>query len=246
MMNISEKKTLMVMVMDVLAAYGKKLPEGALAEAWWNELREFPLSIVGMALASYKEENAEFAPVPAGVAGRCRKSDGRPGAEEAWAIAITSKDESDTVVWTQECAAAFAACSSVLDMGDEVGARMAFKEIYARLVLAARAARQPAQWTASLGWDITKCTGVLAKAQTEGLLTAPTVAALLPPPEAAGTSADTTAKAQIADIKNMLARMNAEKQREIDLHAQRERDSTAEAKRLTNEKVAQYKRIEST
>src|SRR5690606_674981 len=126
-----------------------------------------------------------FQPTPAHLIGHINGSeqgDGRPGADEAWAITLTSQDEAETVAWTQEMAEAFAICQPVLQNGDEVGARMAFKDAYNRLLAAARTANAPAKWSASLGWDQDKREAVLTKASSAGLLPAPTVAALLPPP----------------------------------------------------------------
>lgn len=168
-------------------------------------------------------------------------NDGRPGAEEAWAIALSSQDEAATVVWTQEIAEAFGICSTVLQAGDEVGARMAFKEAYQRLVAGARSNGQLAQWSASLGWDIERRTEVLTKAATGGLLPAPTVAALLPPPEPKATD-DSHAKEQLARIKQMLAGMGGEKDRERELHDQREREATAAAKADIAAQVDGYQR----
>lgn len=77
---------------------------------------------------------------------------GHPGPEEAWAIVSrTLGDESVSIAWTSEMAQA-SAISSVLS-GDLVAARMAFKEIYVKLVSEARAKRQFPKWVVSLGWD---------------------------------------------------------------------------------------------
>lgn len=124
-----------------------------------------------------------FQPTPAHLIAHINGSSGadkRPGPDEAWAVAITSRDESETVIWTQEMAEAFALCQPVLQMGDEVGARMAFKDAYNRLVAAARQEGRPAKWSASLGWDVAKREAAVTKAETAGLLPAPTVKALLP------------------------------------------------------------------
>lgn len=179
-MEKSHKPQFMQLLAESLAAYGKPLPETAIVNAWWMNLEAYPLRIVALAFQSYINENGEFSPVPAGIAMRCKTMDGRPNAEEAWAIALKSQDEADTVVWTAEIAEAFGICQTVLSMGDEVGARMAFKEAYTRIVLQARSDRRPAQWLASLGWDVDRRTAVLSKAVTAGLLAAPAVVALLP------------------------------------------------------------------
>lgn len=238
-MEISQKPQFLKMLTDTMGAYSKPLPEAGLVNAWWENLQPFPLPVVAMAFSQYRDENGEFAPVPAGIAKRCKLMDGRPTDEEAWAIALTSRDEADTVVWTAETAEAFDICSSILDLGDEVGARMAFKNTYNRLVSVARSAGKPAVWNASLGWDKRKREVVLHKAVSVGLLPAPFVAGLLPAPDSAAPK-DGNANAQLAKIRQMLATMTAEKQRESELHAQRDRDATAAAKKKAADLVEQY------
>lgn len=76
-----------------------------------------------------------------------RLDDGRPGPEEAWAI--VPKSETDSVVWSEEMRTAFGVAVPLLDSGDEIGARMAFKEAYTAEVTKARAERRPTKWTLS-------------------------------------------------------------------------------------------------
>lgn len=80
-----------------------------------------------------------------------RVDDGRPGVEEAWAM--LPKDEAVSAVWTDEMSAAFGAAAPLLEIGDKVGARMAFKETYCARVNAARDNRQAPNWTVTLGHD---------------------------------------------------------------------------------------------
>lgn len=84
---------------------------------------------------------------------RVEEEDGRPGADEAWSIALASADEAETVVWTEEMAQAFGVAQPVLEARDKVGARMAFREAYERIVRDARAAGVPCRWTVSIGQD---------------------------------------------------------------------------------------------
>jgi hypothetical protein len=79
------------------------------------------------------------------------EEDGRPGVETAWAMCPRTEERS--VVWTEEMAQAFGLCRNLLQSGDEIGARMVFKEQYPGLVGAARIAHLPVRWIASLGWD---------------------------------------------------------------------------------------------
>jgi hypothetical protein len=236
-MDAAQKPQFLKMLTAALAAYGKPLPETGILTAWWENLQAYPIQIVAAAFRAYCDEVGEFAPVPAGIAMRCKLMDGRPGAEEAWAIALASQDEADTVVWTAECAEAFYICRTVFP--NEVGARMAFKEAYERLVAAARAERRPAEWSASLGWDVTKRTAVLTKAVSAGLLPAPSVVALLPAP--VGESApDANARKQIAAIRKMLADSTAEKEAAYLAEVEQARIADEDFKRRTNEQVAEY------
>lgn len=131
-------------------------------------------------------QRGRFMPVPADVIAQIEAAigdDGRPGADEAWAIALQACDESATVVWTEEAARALAAAQPVLDIGDKIGARMAFKTAYDRLVTQARSKRRPLRWQYSLGHDPMQREQALQTAVTNGILPAPQVAGLLPAPE---------------------------------------------------------------
>ena len=208
-MELSEKKQFFDLLGKTFAAYAKPLPEGALLAAWWDELQPFPAAVVMAAFNAYRQGGTDFVPNPAAIARRCVLCDGRPSVDEAWSIAIASRSESETVVWTEEIAGAFAACSSVFP--DEVGARMAFKDAYSRLVNSARGLGRPAKWSVSLGWDMRKREAVLNHAAAVGLLPAPEVTALIgyagevPAP-------DQKARDQIQKIKDMLAEAEAKKQ----------------------------------
>lgn len=98
-----------------------------------------------------------------------RIDDGRPGPEEAWAMMPLS--ESQSVVWTPEMAQAFGVALPLLEEGQQVAARMAFKESYTRLVAEARDERKPVTWSPSLGYDKRDQARVLTEAVTKGRLT---------------------------------------------------------------------------
>jgi hypothetical protein len=243
-MEIAEKPQFTQMLTQTMGAYSKPLPESALLKAWWDVLAPFPLQIVVRAFAVYCDEEDRFAPVPAAIAKRCKLMDGRPSDDEAWAIALLSQDEADTVVWTQEIAEAFNVCAPVLNGGDEVGARMAFKDAYNRMVQDARIAGRPAKWTASLGWDVAKREAAVARAANAGLLPAPAVRAMLPNYSDAVAGQESCPEG-LARVKEALAEMQAgwaaaATQRETALQAQREAD--AERKREIASQVAQYQR----
>ena len=96
-------------------------------------------------------QRGRFFPRPADVIAQV--PDDRLGADEAWALAVKSRDERASVVWTDEIAEAWGIARSVLELGDEIGARVAFRDAYSRIIAAARTNGSSPQWFASLGHD---------------------------------------------------------------------------------------------
>jgi hypothetical protein len=115
-----------------------------------------------------------------------RISDGRPGSEEAWAIALASADEAETVVWTEEIAQAYAVASPILEARDKVGARMAFREAYERIVRDAKAAGIQCVWVPSFGADPQRRALAIQAAIDAGRLSLDKARAYLPAPESGG------------------------------------------------------------
>lgn len=120
---------------------------------------------------------------------RIEDSDGHPAADEAWSLAVTANDETATVVWTDEIAQAWGAAKPILDLGDDVGARMAFRAAYQRRVDSARANATRPRWIPSLGTDPELRQLAIADAVQQGRLRQDAVAAYLPPPDRAEATA---------------------------------------------------------
>lgn len=98
--------------------------------------------------------------------------DGRPGPEEAWAqMPKGDRIEEDSVVWCEEERIAYGACRSLLTEGDQIGARMAFKERYLREVAESRALRRPIRWSLSAGYDVNHRLSTLANAVQDNHMT---------------------------------------------------------------------------
>lgn len=146
---------------------GTQLSEPA-ARMFAADLAEYPVDQVLAALTRCRREVKGRLTV-AEVVARIAELDGRPGAEEAWAM--MPRDEAQSAVITDEMAVAMGAALSLLADGDAVGARMAFKEVYAREVAAARAASKPPRWFASLGHDRAGRESVIRDAVQRGRLT---------------------------------------------------------------------------
>lgn len=121
------------------------------------DLAEYPEPAVLEALARCRREVRTPRLILGDVIARI--DDGRPGADEAWAL--LPREEGQSAVWTAEMSEAWGVASLA---EDDTAARMAFRETYNRLVSEARRERKPVQWTATLGWDPQGREPVLAKA----------------------------------------------------------------------------------
>jgi hypothetical protein len=156
-----------------LLSRGAYVPSPANTALFFRALGRYDLAEVRAAFDAHVSDpqRGRFVPVPADVIAQLdglATHDGRPGADEAWAIALRAVDEADTVVWTDETAQAWAIARTVLDAGDEVGARVAYRDAYNRLVDEARAARRPAAWNASLGFDPDRRAAAIVEAKAAG------------------------------------------------------------------------------
>jgi hypothetical protein len=229
-MRPEAKEKFFILLGEVMAGYGKLL-DPATMEAWFKRLTPFEPATIRKAFDVYAAERPDFAPAPNGIAARCKLLDGRPEENEAWALALSSQDERETVVWTSEMTEAFGLCKPLLASGDEIGARMAFKDAYARLVADARAANRPPVWSVSEGWDGNRRQVAVERAARAGLLPAPPahlmIESNLPPERPEGLKRvlaemsklqDTWAKAQQQRDARIEAEFHAEQQekRELD------------------------------
>ena len=182
-----------------LLSRGAYRPDGSNTAMFFRAMARYEIADVRAALDAHVADpvRGKFSPVPADLIAQLQGAaadDGRPGPEEAWAIAVRAADEADTVVWTEEVAQAWAIARPILDNGDEVGARMAFREAYTRLIGIARNGGKTAAWSASLGFDSQLRQAALDAAVHTGRLphseayqlTAPVAAPLLAMGEAFG------------------------------------------------------------
>lgn len=107
--------------------------------------------------------------------------DGRPSAEEAWALAVKSLDENLTIALTQETQEAWSSgASELLDIGDKFNASRAYIEKYNQLVAAARDKNVPISWFVSLGDDKDQRDNVVRQAYKENKITKEHAETLLP------------------------------------------------------------------
>lgn len=122
------------------------------AQLMAEDLAEYEFNDIARALRACRHELTGKLTLAA-VLQRIQAADGRPGRDEAWGIAMSLSDESDTVVTTDEISLALVAARPILDAGDKIGARMAFISAYDRVVYEARRETKPVKWELSLGFD---------------------------------------------------------------------------------------------
>ena len=145
-----------------------------------QDLARYPQEIVVEALTNLRRES-KYRMTLAAVIEQVERlqPDGRPGADEAWAM--IPMDEYTSAVMTQEMSEALHVAQPLLDAGDKIAARMAFKEAYARIVDANKRNGVQPSWFPSLGQDPQGRDAVLAEAVRLGRLGAEHAIGLLPP-----------------------------------------------------------------
>lgn len=150
MLNDHQQDGLLISLFATAEAMGQQLTQGA-ALIMVDDLVGYTEPVLAQALKACRREGGRL--TVASIIKHADGADGRPGKDEAWSIALSGSDESETVVMTAEIQQAMTASAPILAMGDKVGARMAFISAYERLVIQARAAAVPVHWSVSLGFD---------------------------------------------------------------------------------------------
>lgn len=150
-MNDQQVAGLAAAICATAEAMGQEMNPGT-AAMMAEDLCAYSVPVVKAALKACRlEVKGKLA--MADILQRVQSSDGRPGKDEAWAIAMTTNDEFETVVLTDEIQLALAAAKPVLNAGDQIGARMAFMSAYERFVRLARDQAKSVNWHVSIGFD---------------------------------------------------------------------------------------------
>lgn len=162
---------------EVAATYGRALNAGLLT-TYRRILGEYSLEVLQQAIDAHlsDQDAGRFFPTPAHL---LAKIPGRAwlSADEAWAVCLKSLDEWATVVVSDVIMSARAIALPILESGDKIGARMAFREAYDR-ILADRGGQQG--WYISLGYDKSSREEVALQAVQAGMITMDAAIALVP------------------------------------------------------------------
>jgi hypothetical protein len=148
-----------------IMAGGKVLSNSAMTKVF-EALMDYPLAAINDALRQHCKQ-AKFAPTPHDIidilqGGRSQHY----AADEAWSLVLQAFDETETVVLTREMLEAKGVVQEIYDTGDIVGARMAFRAAYERII---RSAPAPV-WQVSTGFDAAKRVEAVRLAVDRGLL----------------------------------------------------------------------------
>lgn len=145
-----------------------ELSEPAL-RLWWSALNPYPLKMVEQAIDIHLRTSS-YRVTPADIVGIINSFDGRPEPDVAWATALKAADEFETVLWTDETAAAWAAAQEVYGVGDQIGARKTFLADYEKRVRENRLNNVPVNWRLSAGFDAESRDMVTRQAQETNLI----------------------------------------------------------------------------
>jgi hypothetical protein len=187
-----------------------------------EDLQAYDQRLVMQAISRFRKESSKFS--LNGIIQQIEKinPNRRISADEAWAI--YPHDEATSAVITNEMAEAMQVAYPLLQEGDKVGARMAFKNAYERITENNKSNGIEPKWFPSLGSDPSGRELVITEAVRLGRLPQTTIQTLLPPPVDHKFTSNVIAlkqvmqisdktpqdieknKARIADIKSMLAK----------------------------------------
>ena len=249
-MNSTDEKAFAVTLSGCLQVVYDKSVTPAVMNVWFAGLQQYALVDVQAAFKSYVTHpiDCRFPPRPGDIIRHLPTTttdDGHPGPDEAWGLLLRLvNDERETGVLTEEMRAGWLVCQPILDLGDEVGARMCFLDVYRRRMQEAHQTGRPAHWTATLGTDpqlrVQRLQeGVAARRigmdQARSLLPDPTpasldsVAGLLAGPDA--SPQDFTTSQRLRDLAQMLRDLRVERDHRGVEQRQQEREAADEQKR---------------
>ena len=180
----ADKKEFAEIVRATLSVYRVEASEAVL-KLWWSVLSRYDIEQVRQGFNRFvSSKESKYPPVPAHIIDAIEANcpDSRPCADEAWAM--IPRDEYASVVMTEEMAEAYGIAKPLLDEGDQVAARMAFKDAYARIVDANKRDGVALKWFPSLGDSKEGREAALNTAVRLGRISAEHAAKLLTPAQA--------------------------------------------------------------
>lgn len=216
-MRDSDKREFSELISATLKIYRAEADTEVL-RLWWAILCQHEMSAVSAGFRAFlSDKKSKFQPVPADIIDFIERivPDGRLGADEAWAM--IPRNEYASVVMTDEMSEALGIAQPLLDVGDPVAARMAFKESYKRIVERNKVSGIAPKWFPSLGRDPTMREEAVNEAVRFGRLTSEHSVKLVPSISSATSCLAIEDRREISpeQIKDNLARLREIKLRKV-------------------------------
>lgn len=206
------------MLRQTMEFYDRQVSDSAL-RMWWATLSDRDMDQVRYGLQAHLQDpdRGRWPPKPGDIIHQIenRQIGQWLGADDAWSLALRAMDESETLVWDEQIAEAWSVALPIHEAGDEVGARMAFRDRYQQLVRDAARSGQTRRMTVSLGHDPDLRAARLEQAVEQGTISRTRADTLLPPPEdpehsVAGLLTGQVSSAEVPDdVRANLASMKA-------------------------------------
>lgn len=189
------QKNAMSELLLLMAEYHKEDLSPARLTMFCEDLKSYDIDQVKKSWAAYRmEPRNKGMPTPAQIVDNFQ--DGRPSAQEAWAL--IPRNEEGSVVWSEEMRFAFGDSQSLLQSNPN-GAFFVFRDSYDRRVRVARHAGEPPRWSPSFGFNVAGRAAAIKESVDKGRLSFSQAKRMLPE---AFTGADVTAIPE--RVKNLL------------------------------------------
>lgn len=177
-MDSSERKQFTIALHALAELHGRKITATGMS-MYFRALERYPWEEIRKAMDAHVCDSKEgkFFPLPGHIIGKISETNKRQSADEIWASLPLS--EQDSVYWTNETKQAFfQAALPLIELGDMMAARMAFRAAYDRICEENK--MHSIQYEFSPGWNEAGRETCLQKAIDRGLLTRPEAQRLLP------------------------------------------------------------------
>lgn len=146
-MDCSDKTALGKVLTRLGLNYGRAIND-EMVDLFYDALQEYDLDAIRHAASQLVKTHKHFPVIADFIDLLDDTGHQHLGADKAWSVAIRMLNDDDTVIATDEIRMAWAAALPVLQLGDEIGARMAFRDAYNRMDKT-----QPPKWNISPGND---------------------------------------------------------------------------------------------
>lgn len=146
-----------------------------------KDFEDIDFNVMQLALKNVRTNHSRFSQAAINAEVEKLNPDGRLGADEAWAL--IPHDEASSAVITDEMAEALGIARPLLNEGDKIAARMAFKQAYESIIQKNKMLGVKPKWFASLGHDPNGRELAMNYAVEKGRLTQEHAQSLLPSPK---------------------------------------------------------------